>query len=207
MRKRKLLQRDSKGRFCSSYKIPKLTTEVFNRPDCPKWAQWAAVDKCGLAYFFENKPAFGGSRWHDLKYGMYDQIPGGFYDTSNCEHSLIERPKKELEKGIYYSPSAKLYYRLGEISFFNSGHQAFVIGSFSRFEDLPEDAHKVCTEHYTPEELIGKLVKSVHGYYTITYAAKDDFRLGAFDIQVHLQDLENCYTFKDGSPCFKVLPQ
>lgn len=124
-----------------------------------------------------------------------------------CEHSLIERPKKELEKGVYYSPSAKLYYRLGEVSFLNPSHQAFVIGSFSRFEDLPKDAYKIRIEHYTPEELIGKLVKSVHGYYTITYAAKDDFRLGAFDIRVHLQDLENCYTFLDGSPCFKVLPQ
>ena len=28
-------------------KLPKLTAEVFDRPDCPEWAQYAVVDKDG----------------------------------------------------------------------------------------------------------------------------------------------------------------
>ena len=34
----------------------KLTQEVFTRPDCPKWANWAAVDSDGVAFWFEEKP-------------------------------------------------------------------------------------------------------------------------------------------------------
>lgn len=37
----------------------KLTQEVFTRPDCPKWAKWAAVDADGTAYWYEEKPTQG----------------------------------------------------------------------------------------------------------------------------------------------------
>lgn len=37
----------------------KLTQEVFSRPDCPKWAKWAAVDSDGTAYWYEEKPTQG----------------------------------------------------------------------------------------------------------------------------------------------------
>ena len=42
---------------CANYKpkeepekLPKLTQEVFERPDCPEWDKWAAVDKDGTAW-------------------------------------------------------------------------------------------------------------------------------------------------------------
>ena len=34
----------------------KLTTEVFDRPDCPEWAKYAAVDDDGIACYFSVKP-------------------------------------------------------------------------------------------------------------------------------------------------------
>ena len=37
----------------------KLTQEVFTHPDCPKWANWAAVDSDGTAYWYEEKPTQG----------------------------------------------------------------------------------------------------------------------------------------------------
>ena len=36
--------------------LPKLTAEVFDRPDCPKWAKYAAVDNDGMAVLFKHRP-------------------------------------------------------------------------------------------------------------------------------------------------------
>ena len=37
-------------------RLPKLTAEVFDHPDCPKWAKWAAVDYDGEVRFHQEKP-------------------------------------------------------------------------------------------------------------------------------------------------------
>lgn len=93
---KKLPKRDSQGRFCKEVKaLPKLTVEVFNKPNCPKWAQWAAVDADGIAVFYEEIPILGGSRWFDRGENSH-KVHGGLYDASDWEHSLIERPQKEL---------------------------------------------------------------------------------------------------------------
>lgn len=93
---KKLPKRDSKGRFCSSHKAPKLTANIFNRPDCPEWAQWAAVDASGDAYAYENKPKHDGL----LGWGFCDgrSCRLGDFDRSDWRHSLIQRPIKELPK-------------------------------------------------------------------------------------------------------------
>lgn len=40
---------DEPATKCSQ--LPKLTTEVFDRLDCPEWAKWAAVDISGVTCF------------------------------------------------------------------------------------------------------------------------------------------------------------
>lgn len=95
------LNRDSKGRFCKrGVKLPKLTAEVFNRPDCPDWAEWAAVDASGAAYWYEERPStpelFCHTRWHPVRLGSKIQGCSGRFDASDWEHSLIQRPAKEL---------------------------------------------------------------------------------------------------------------
>lgn len=37
-------------------KLPKLTVDVFNRPDCPPWVKWATVDNEGHVWGFASKP-------------------------------------------------------------------------------------------------------------------------------------------------------
>lgn len=75
--------------------LPKLTAEVFNRPDCPEWAKYAAVDSDGDGFFFEEKPRVceADGEWVVDKYitGLIRIISGDFtpYDWQN---SLIERP-------------------------------------------------------------------------------------------------------------------
>lgn len=76
--------------------LPKLTVEVFDRPDCPKWAKYAAVDKDGGLYFYANEPSLETSagEWSyyygDGRWGRF----GDNFDASDWKNSLIERPAK-----------------------------------------------------------------------------------------------------------------
>lgn len=212
---KKLPKRDSKGRFCSSYKAPKLTEEVFNKPNCPKWAQWAAVDGSGKAYWYRYRPRLleGGSpAWVCSAvedFGGYVLIEQSF-DSSDWENSLIERPKKAPEIGFYYSPSKSLYYYY-YVGLNKDPYKARICGSNGDYEALPTDAYRIKKQSYSEEELIGKVVKTIKGYtpayYVITCAAHGLIDLGACECPVEKSTLELDYTFLDGSPCFKVLPQ
>jgi hypothetical protein len=75
--------------------LPKLTAEVFDRPDCPEWAKWAAVDKCRNAMWYEGEPKVVGSVFWNSQRGQIQKIPGKF-DASDWQNSLIERPKNRV---------------------------------------------------------------------------------------------------------------
>ena len=85
------LCRTNNTRCNNSTGTPRLLEEVFSDPDCPGWANYAAVDKDGSAYFYENKPTRRSASWV--------QGPGDFtgmseeFDSSNWEKSLIRRPR------------------------------------------------------------------------------------------------------------------
>jgi hypothetical protein len=70
--------------------FPKLTADVFNRPDCPEWAKYAAVDADGRGYFYEYKPYLKEQikRW-DVKVGEVKQIKNVFFSNSKYYSSLI----------------------------------------------------------------------------------------------------------------------
>ena len=78
------------------FKLPKLTTEVFNRPDCPDWAKYATVDRDGKARFHAEEPiipiVYEIDGWYSTSNDSF--IPGTF-DPSDWENSLIKRPSKE----------------------------------------------------------------------------------------------------------------
>lgn len=74
-------------------KQPKLTAEVFDRPDCPEWAKYAAVDKDSEGFYYRNKPKKeGNKKWSLFGVGDYQHI--GKFDPSDWQNSLIERPAK-----------------------------------------------------------------------------------------------------------------
>ena len=82
---------------------PKLTVDIFNRPDCPEWAQYAAVDADGSGHVFVNKPERGVLSWRRCSYI-------GVYDASGWEDSLIERPAKSGSTPAHDDVSAPAYY-------------------------------------------------------------------------------------------------
>ena len=70
-------------------KSPKLTEDIFNSPDCPEWARWAAVDADGSGHVFDGKPDRGLLYWRCYHVnGTYI----GTYDASDWQNSLIQRP-------------------------------------------------------------------------------------------------------------------
>lgn len=74
-------------------KLPKLTADIFNRPECPGGAKWAAVDECGDAYVYDTKPVKQSEDWHTDEGGDFI----GEYDPADWQSSLIERPTAESE--------------------------------------------------------------------------------------------------------------
>jgi hypothetical protein len=75
--------------------LPKLTAEVFNRPDCPEWAQYAAVDMNGVVTFFKEKPVINKYHWWSSpNYAIKEIIHGHYFDATDWRTNLIERPAK-----------------------------------------------------------------------------------------------------------------
>ena len=78
-----------------------LNEKVFDLDNCPDWAQWAAVDKDGVACWYESKPDIDGSVWinddrvHLIKYT--DRAVAIVFDATAWQNSLIKRPEKVLE--------------------------------------------------------------------------------------------------------------
>lgn len=71
--------------------LPKLTAEVFDRPDCPEWAQYAMVNDLGYGYWYEENPGlFCAGYGHGTKIMFIDR-----FDASDWQNSLIERPEKK----------------------------------------------------------------------------------------------------------------
>lgn len=75
-------------------KLPKLTADIFNRPECPKWARYAAVDEGGWVYVYSDKPNIAARNWDAQLYSKATLI-GINYDSSDWKNSLIERPAAE----------------------------------------------------------------------------------------------------------------
>ena len=92
-------------------KLPKLTVDIFNRPDCPEWAQWAAVDADGRCFVYCVNPVRGRYGWHFTKGGFQDGTHIGDYDPSDWQNSLIERPAAKSEAApVYDDVTAPVYY-------------------------------------------------------------------------------------------------
>ena len=75
-------------------KLPKLTAEVFDRPDCPEWAKYAAVDKDGEGWFYEGKPVIGLVDTFVNVSFRARRIDGKF-DATDWKNSLVELPTKD----------------------------------------------------------------------------------------------------------------
>lgn len=74
--------------------LPKLTTAVFERPDCPDWARFAAVEKNGSATWFDKQPVALSGCWSHDQYMLKARSIGRNFDATDWLNSRVERPAK-----------------------------------------------------------------------------------------------------------------
>lgn len=72
-----------------------LNEKVFELDGCPAWAQYAAVDEDGSAYWYEDVPEIDGVYWtSECGSGRSKCIVDISFDAADWKHSLIRRPQK-----------------------------------------------------------------------------------------------------------------
>ena len=79
-----------------------LNEKVFELDDCPDWAEYAAVDADGEAYWYSSKPETVEIGWIGETYDPVIMVDGKVhvFDPTDWQHSLIKRPEKALEVTI-----------------------------------------------------------------------------------------------------------
>ena len=86
--------------------MKQLTQEVFDSPDCPDWAESAAVNANGLATWFDEKwqhldiegEWWGYAKNFQRSVGFRHAEIGHGYDTTNWENSAINKASKPVDK-------------------------------------------------------------------------------------------------------------
>ena len=149
--KNSLIKRPSKD-------LLKLTTDVFNHPDCPEWANWAAVDKTGCAYYYSDSPVCKSAYWeydYNQPASRYEhRCEIGMFDSSDWKNSLIERPANDLPKltiDVFDHPECPKWARYAAV---DQGGNAF----FHAEKPIINCCHWMC--NYSGSKYIGKFDSS-----------------------------------------------
>lgn len=149
--------------------LPKLTAEVFDRPDCPEWAKYAAINGFGSLCFFDNRPVirdYAGNKYWGVR-SAEDSVENvnGNWDTTDWMNSLIERPTKLpswVEVGGYVYDARNGYGKIvsGSVKScrieFNGGAGDFVPEAFAKLKQAnlrPYNAEEL-------ENLVGKVLET-----------------------------------------------
>lgn len=193
--------------------LPKLTVEVFDRPDCPKWAKYAVVDLDGTGSYFESKPSLlSWCPWWDrtTKHCIIDNL--GNWDASDWQNSLIERPVKLPD---WCKVDAIGWHK--RCGYFKVTY----IDDVSKRVDIQQvednskgylSFHTVCNEtvqaHLRPysakemQGLIGKVVSNERGdmFLVTAFVAADGGGVCVDGVVYDANDLFECYTI-NGRPC------
>lgn len=191
--------------------LPKLTAEVFDRPDCPEWAQYAAVDGTECAYWYKNKPVPLGMYWFATD-SILEKISGISFDASGWQHSLIERQEKKTlpdwcKVGEWIYTSSEQYLKINGISIDLRKIELSNGATWSK-QDIIDEAVPARLRPYNAEEmkaLVGKVITRKDGdvFLVTSYTPQLEEDLCAVDIDnmwVTPDDVLKDYTI-DNAPC------
>lgn len=84
-------------KICTQVKYA-WTKKVFELDGCPDWAEWAAVDKNGNAFWYNNEPVLCSFGWLTSLKDKYKSICDAdnrplLFKADGWVYSLIKRPK------------------------------------------------------------------------------------------------------------------
>lgn len=185
--------------------LPKLTAEVFDRPDCPEWAQWAIISPGGYIAFFKEKPEI-----YDngivLK-GDYVYIWEKKYSAENWQNSLVEREVAKLpdwcKVGEWVWDEGNGY---GEIKSVRDDRSACYIEFKSDAGDFVPEAFAKLKEtrlmsydHLSISEALGKAVSNESAVGIVT--GYDIATVRVFGKFIPFNVFRGLFRYLDGSPC------
>lgn len=186
--------------------LPKpLTAEVFDRPDCPEWARFAAVSMFGFLIFSEKKPKIAENecpkRWI-IDGRWFTTGESAEFDDSSWESSIIERHVK-LPNWCKCGALAYGEGRYGRITGICHTTGKIDIGETGHFIPVAECA-EARLRPYNAEEmrgLTGKVLASKsysHFSFLVVYA-EDEF-IKSCDFTYTAEELKDNFTI-NGKPC------
>lgn len=198
--------------------LPKLTAEVFDRPDCPEWAQYAAVHN-GNLIFTDKKPDINE---HGLFISANDTakiekiLAVPFKSSEHYLSQVIKRPAKKSElpdwckQGEWIYTSSEQYLKIEGISI-DLQKIELSNGAIWNKQDIIDEAVPARLRPYNADEmkaLLGKVVTEkefdYYAYLVTAYTAKLDGKnlvaVGIDDAWVQSDDVLKLYTI-DGKPC------
>lgn len=190
--------------------FPKLTAEVFDRPDCPKWAKYAALGGGGMLSFYEDKPRMSKDeypkRW--INYDRWYPVEGVKFDASDWQNSLVERPAKALpdwcKVGEWVYLCNCTYSRIVSI---NDCHVNLENGISVGKNSIHEEMVSARLRPYNAEEmkaLVGKVLtcnsRSTPCSFLVVYAEGDGSFIESYRFRYTAKELKDYFTI-DGKPC------
>jgi hypothetical protein len=199
-----------------SSQLLKLTAEVFDRPDCPNWARYAVINHNGRLSFFGDKPKFEGEDygcWSCDDY-RYTHINNAFFDPSDWQNSLIERPAKEkalpdwckVGNWVYYIPLIE-YCKIEQM---NEGFMLRFVDGDSTAIPL-EDVNNLAQVNQRPfnekemQGLVGKMLDTSSSIELIVCYDKYAGDIITHDDTYSAERLMSATDWRiDGKPCFKL---
>jgi hypothetical protein len=194
--------------------LPKLTSEVFDRPDCPAWANYAAVDANGKGFYFRSEPKKSENAWQlppDCKLAHINK-----FDSSDWGNSLIRRPPKEELPDWVKVDNIGWHDEIGYFKVIDVDDIEKKVHIQHMISQIEEhfSFNTVCTEakHARPrpfndkemQDLVGKVLKHSTGNYLVTAF---DNRWNQVKIEStwrEREELKEFWTQLDGKPCYKL---
>jgi hypothetical protein len=188
--------------------LPKLTAEVFDRPDCPEWAQYAVVDCDGYAWWYKDVPTRGvAGKW--FCDDTYWKGTHGIWDASDWQNSLIKRPEGTklpdwVEVGGYVFDARNGYGKIvsGSVKScyieFDGGAGDFAPEAFAELKQAR-------LRPFNAEEMMGLVGKVLRGNDTnfralILYADATCEKIETLHYDYAPEELARSYNI-DGNPC------
>lgn len=151
--------------------LPKLTAEVFDRPDCPDWAQYAAADADGYAFYYSEKPfmvANNGGWGIACNMNSQAKLIPEIMEATDWKNSLVERPAKLPEwckVGEWIYTSNEQYLKIVGISI-DLKCVEFSNGVKWDIQDVVDEAVPARLRPYNAKEmkaLVGKVLETKRG--------------------------------------------
>lgn len=203
---------------------PKLTVEIFDRPDCPEWAEWAAADGRGAAYWYSAQPDLIRNNpitWCPQFGTMLRKIEGTLYEGSNkpifrahnlssCSTCKNYEPKDSPDREMIpvyefdwytqwkYSPSEDTYYYIENLS----KNRARELKTGELVNEIPADVIVVIPRDPGPATLTSTAVKYVPtgNYYVIQKVEGDGSRIYVKDMDWEKSEFYKNFIDKYGRP-------